>query len=201
MSIRGIRYLITLLAVVVAVLHGIFPNITIDGISLTLLVIAMLPWLSSLFKSIELPGGLKVEYQALEKIEERARSAGLLSEQVSSPPDTYSFQTVAPRDPNLALAGLRIELEKRLVRLAESRQLPVRKSSIGYLLTQLNQRELIAGSERALLSDMVGLLNSAVHGAEVEPAAAEWALEIGPRILKALEERAESPEIRYNGIT
>jgi len=41
----------------------------------------------------------------------------------------------------------------------------------------------------------------AVHGAVVDPSAAEWALDIGPRILKALDERVVSADIRYKGIT
>ena len=113
----------------------------------------------------------------------------------------YTFQTVASTDPNLALAGLRIELERSLVRLAESREMTLRRSGLAGLLAQLNQRELIGGRERELLLDLAGLLNAAVHGAEVDAAAAEWALDTGPRILDALQRRADSPEIRYEGIT
>ena len=162
---------------------------------------AVLPWQSSLFKSIELPGGLKIQYQDLEKIEERARKTGLLTEEIAKGKEDYSFQAVASTDPNLALAGLRIELEKRLLKVAESRDLKPSKRSLGALLADLNTRELIGGAERGLLSDLAALLNSAVHGAVVDQSAAEWALDIGPRILRALDERAASAEIRYKGIT
>jgi hypothetical protein len=201
MSIKNIKYAITFLALVIAVVHLIWPEIRIDAITVTLIVVAVLPWLSSLFKSIELPGGLKIEYQELEKIEERARDAGLLTEQATKTTENYAFQTVATTDPNLALAGLRIELEKRLIKLAESRDLRLPKRGLNNLLMDLNRRELIGGSERVLLSDLAALLNSAVHGAVVEPSTAEWALDIGPQILKALDERAASSEIRYKGIT
>lgn len=142
-----------------------------------------------------------MEYRDLERIGERARESGLLDETAEEPDSTYSFQTVASTDPNLALAGLRIELERSLVRLAESRQLPLRRVGLTGLLAQLNQRELIGGKERALLLDLAGLLNGAVHGAEVDAGASEWALDTGPRILDALQRRAESSEIRYEGIT
>jgi hypothetical protein len=201
MSIKSIKYTITLLALVIAIVHLIWPGIRIDAITVTLIVVAVLPWLSSLFKSIELPGGLKIEYQELEQIEERARNAGLLTEEATKTTENYAFQTVATTDPNLALAGLRIELEKRLIKLAESRDLKATRQGINTLLVDLNRRELIGGSERALLSDLAELLNSAVHGAVVEPSAAEWALDIGPQILRALDERAVSSEIRYKGIT
>jgi len=201
MNLKGIKFFITLFALFVALAHLIWPNITIDAITVTLLIVAVLPWLSSLFKSIEFPGGLKVEYQDLERIEDRARKTGLLSEERSKTSEDYTFQTVASADPNLAMAGLRIELENRLVKLAESRQLKVSRRGLNALLSDLNRRELLNGAERALLSDLSGLLNSAVHGAIVAPSAAEWALDIGPRILKALDERTTSTEIRYKGIT
>lgn len=201
MNDKRVKYTITLLALVIALVHLIWPTIHIDAITVTLLVVAVLPWLSSLFKSIELPGGLKIQYQDLERIEERARNTGLLTEESTKGKEDYSFQTVASTDPNLALAGLRIELEKRLLKLAESRDLKPSKRSLGSLLADLNRRELINGEERGLLSDLTALLNSAVHGAIVDPPVSEWALDIGPRILEALDERAATTVIKYKGIT
>jgi hypothetical protein len=200
-SVKSIKYTITSLALIVALAHLILPAIHIDAITVSLLVVAVLPWLGSLFKSIELPGGLKVQYQDLEKIEERARDAGLLSKEPTKTKEDYSFQSIASADPNLALAGLRIELEKRLIKLAESRALKPDRKSLNSLLSELNQHQMINGAERALISDLTALLNSAVHGADVDSDAAGWALNIGPQILKALDERAASTEVRYEGIT
>jgi hypothetical protein len=64
----------------------------------------------------------------------------------------------------------------------------------------LNQRELINGEERSVLSALVGLLNSAVHGAIVDPDAASSALETGTRILSTLERRTTGSRIDYDGI-
>lgn len=201
MKTNILRYSITIIALAAATAHLLWPSLKIDVVTLTLLAIALLPWLSSLFKSIELPGGLKVEYQDLEDIGKRARQSGLLDDAIEEPANTYTFQTVASTDPNLALAGLRIELERSLVKLAESRQMDIPPRGLRTLLEQLNRRELIGGSERALLMDLAALLNAAVHGADVDNAAAEWALDTGPRILDALRRRSESTEIRYEGIT
>ncbi|HEX7036114.1 MAG TPA: hypothetical protein VF210_10080 [Pseudomonadales bacterium] len=38
----------------------------------------------------------------------------------------------------------------------------------------------------AALNDLAGLLNAAVHGATVDPQAAQWALDIGPDLLESL---------------
>ena len=48
-------------ALILAFLHLFSPNINIDGMTLGLLIVAMLPWLGPIFKSIELPGGIKLE--------------------------------------------------------------------------------------------------------------------------------------------
>lgn len=179
----------------------VWPTAPIDGVTAILLLVAAIPWLQPLFKSLELPGGVKVEFQDLEKVAQRADAAGLLAKAAPPQPQAaYSFLQVASSDPNLALAGLRIELERRLEQLARSRgdaQIP---RGIGPLLMFLNSRELIGGAERGVLSDLVALLNSAVHGAKVDTEAAQWALDIGPRILQALDERAASTEVRYRGI-
>ncbi len=53
-------------------------------------------------------------------------------------------------------------------------------------------REILSKQEYSVLGDMIGLLNSAVHGAEVDSKATDWALDVGPRLLKALEERIDN---------
>lgn len=54
-------------AAVLAVLHLLLPHMTIDTITVALLVVAILPWLGPLFKSIELPGGWRFEFQEFKR--------------------------------------------------------------------------------------------------------------------------------------
>jgi hypothetical protein len=201
MNDKWLRTLITVLALLAVVAHIVWPALRIDAITVTLLVVAVIPWLRPLFKSLELPGGLKVEFQDLKNVTKRADAAGLVAPEPPADPNTYSFQLIADTDPNLALAGLRIELERRLRQLAESHGMKTDAVSMGKLLRDLNQRELINGVERSVLADLAGLLNSAVHGAEVDRQAAAWALEVGPRILRALDDRVtHAPDVQYAGI-
>ncbi|MBM4045833.1 MAG: hypothetical protein FJ279_12015 [Planctomycetes bacterium] len=58
---------VTVVAVSLAVTHMISPRLTIDGVTGLLLVVAALPWVRRIFKSVELPGGLKVELQDSEE--------------------------------------------------------------------------------------------------------------------------------------
>ena len=202
MEATTIRNWISIAAVIGIATHIAMPNLKIDAITLTLFGIGLIPWLAPLFKSLELPGGVKVEFQDLKNISDRAFEVGLVSErQETSAEHEFSFQLVADKDPNLARAGLRIEIEKRLIKLAENNNLLFQKRGIGSLLLDLNNKQLINAAERSVLNDMIGLLNSAVHGATIEKSATGWVLEGGPRILHALDDRVTSKEVKYKGIT
>jgi hypothetical protein len=189
-SLARLRQIITLGALLIALVHLLRPTIAIDGITLVLLVIALIPWLAPIFKSLEFPGGWKVEFQDLQRAAVRAEQAGLLSPQPEPTAAQFTFQQIVETDPNLALAGLRIEIEKRLVTLSEKRGLVVRSRGIGQMLRTLREHQVLSAEASATLADMAGLLNSAVHGAQVDPRATEWAMSVGPRLLKALDELA-----------
>jgi hypothetical protein len=69
-----ISRLVTAGAVALAAIHVVFPDVKIDNITLGLLAIAVVPWLAPIFKSVVLPGGLKVEFQVLtQKVEQELR--------------------------------------------------------------------------------------------------------------------------------
>jgi hypothetical protein len=188
------KWTITVGACAAALAHLIWPGLTIDAVTAALLLIAVSPWLGAVFKAIEIPGGLKIEYQELEKAKEKAEEAGLLSpkEGVGGGGEEFSFEAISDRDPNLALAGLRIEIERRLNGIAQSNGIR-QTGGIGRLLPLLESHELLTPRETAALRDMIGLLNSAVHGATVDPSAAAWALEVGPSLLRVLDEKAQQP--------
>jgi len=186
--------LISAVALLLALGHAVFPNVRIDAIIVTLLLIAVLPWLGSIFKSVELPGGLKVEYRDLERARQEVARVGLLSEpqRIEEPP----YVAVAEQDPNLALAGLRIEIERRLRTIARERGLNGERLGIGQLLRLLRTHQAISQQEDSVLNDLIGLLNNAVHGAQVDSRAAQWAIDVGPRLLAALDQRVAKEEKR-----
>jgi len=196
-ALKRLRQLVTLGALMLALCHLVWPWLAIDAITLGLLVIAILPWLAPIFKTLEFPGGWKVEFQDLQKVQERAEQAGLLSPSPTADQTDYAFTYLGVlEDPNLALAGLRIEIERRLVALAKKHGIPA-QGGLGQLLRLLSQAGVLGNEERAVLADLVGLLNSAVHGAEVDKEAAFWAITVGTRLLGALDElvnRAREPE-------
>jgi len=190
-SVKRLRQVVTLIALALSLGHLVWPSLAIDVITVTLLAIAVVPWLAPLFKSLELPGGLKVEFQELQRAAERAEQAGLLAPPAPpvAPQVEYSFQRLTDEDPNLALAGLRIEIEKRLVALAEKHGVEVRGRGLKLLLRQLSAHQILSHEEESILTDLSGLLNSAVHGASVDRETAARATEVGARLLRKLDER------------
>ncbi|MFE4976275.1 hypothetical protein ACFRAR_29750 [Kitasatospora sp. NPDC056651] len=70
---------ISLGALGIGVIHTVRPDLKIDGATLALAAIAVVPWLGDLFESIELPGGAKFQYRQLqervEAVEQQAAEA------------------------------------------------------------------------------------------------------------------------------
>lgn len=60
---RILRWVLTVGALVVAVVHVSRPQLAIDGVTLALIGVALLPWARTFLETLELPGGFKVQYR------------------------------------------------------------------------------------------------------------------------------------------
>lgn len=181
-------------ALVLALIHILFPQLEIDEITIALIIIAIIPWFAPLLRRLELPGGVKIEFKdvksATEKITGGAQIRPLtLSREVST------FQQIAEIDPNLSLVALRIEIEKRLRNLAEKHSLDTKRRSLGQLLTELQRREILPLRVASGLQELMAFGNQSAHGAEVSTEAASWALNKGPEVLGFLDEMLERTEL------
>jgi hypothetical protein len=64
---KWISGLVTAVALALAILHLLVPEIEVDAITIALLILAAAPWLAPLLKAIELPGGWKFEFRELKQ--------------------------------------------------------------------------------------------------------------------------------------
>jgi hypothetical protein len=197
---------ISIISFSIIVVHVLWPRLTIDVAIISLFIISILPWIIPFLKSLELPGGYKFEFNnELKEVTQKAEEAGLLPKEAnilpkeaSLPPIDeselkYSFLLVAETDPNLALAGLRIEIEKRLKDIAKSRDIRLKKpSSVGPVLEALYREGVLSREEKSVILELIYLLNQAVHGAEVDKISARWAISTGLGILNALDDKLEN---------
>jgi hypothetical protein len=184
----------------------LFPEFSIDSVTLILAAVAVLPWVMPLVKSLELPGGFKIELQdvkeATEKVvhgsvgvslsDVKATATGIVltpNQQV-----VERLKEVAANDGNLALVGAGIELEKRLLRLAETRGLNVQRLSFGQLLREIEGAKVLPSEVITGLRDLVALRNRAAHGTPVSPEAADWVLDILPSMLETIDRFSQDPK-------
>lgn len=188
---------ITISAILVGLIHLFLPNLKIDAIFITLIIIAIIPWLEPLLKSVELPGGLKVEFQDFKKLEDEAIKAGLIKTESKTETienkhtETYTFIEIAEKNEELALVGFRIEIEKRLRSLADKYSIESNRFSVTRLIEALAKEEIITNAEKISLIDIISTLNKASHGMEYDQRSANWVIENGPKILESLDEKLE----------
>lgn len=182
--------LLSALALLLALLHLLLPQIRIDPVTLFLMGVALLPWLAIVLRSIEIPGGWKFEFRdRLKAASLEIEQAGLLAKQTKA--IKKKAELIEDEDPNLSLVRLRIELEKRLRRVAESHNMKNEHMGFKELMRALFEKKIVTGEEYMALVNITGLLNAAAHGTEVGSVGSAWAIDIGPRLLAGLEKRIE----------
>lgn len=196
MNKKNIKWTISVIAIILTVVHIIFPKLNIDLITVFLLALAIIPWLESLFKSVELPGGLKFEFQDLERIELEAKEAGLLNNEISEKEEGYNYDypfiELAKTNQSLALVSLRIEIEKRLRLIAEKYSIDANRNSMSRILKILSQKGILSPQEDSTIRDMIYTLNQAAHGVDFDERTAEWIIDNGPQIVYSLDSKINS---------
>jgi len=184
-----LKIAISVCALLVIAARIVWPGIRLDAVTLGLVTIGVLPWFSALIKSAEFPGGWKIEFQDVQTAGAKVTNAAppaLPSAEMPRP----SYLDVSDRDPNLALVGLRIEIEKRLRALAEKYQIRGTRSML-QMFDELRRRGVLNDPSVSGLQELVMAGNQAAHGADVDPRAAAWAIDYGPQVLAVLDAKLQ----------
>ena len=185
LSLTSLKIGITTICSILILVRLIWPNINIDSVTLGLLVVAVLPWLSPLIKSFELPGGTKVVLRDLKAASDKIVGDTPISSEQPKP--EASYLEIADTDPNLALVGLRIEIEKRLRTLGSHFNIPINKP-LRLIILDLRLDNVITHDVANGLLELIRAGNSAAHGAWVEKDVANWAIDSGRNILAQLDQ-------------
>ncbi len=176
--------LISLLFVALAGMHIFWDAVTIDAIAIVLIVLASLPWVFPYLKTLELPGGVKIELKDVKSAVEQVSSGTGTS---SSGSDAYEYlQVVSSHDPNLALVAIRIEIEKAVrATLGDStRPIPLSRA-----MSQLVADGVISKRTASGIQDFIKLGNQAAHGVTVDRDAADFAIENAANLLIPFKEQ------------
>ncbi|MCH8041839.1 MAG: hypothetical protein IH977_16075 [Nitrospinae bacterium] len=186
MNSTVIKLIISVGALGLILIRWIWPALQIDAITIGILVVAILPWLSSVIESAKFPGGWEIKFRDLETAAKKITGNAPVATTAELPAPSYL--QVAGQDANLALVGLRIEIERRLLSLAEKHNIP-NPRSMKRLINEIQLRAGVTDASMSGLAEIVEAGNKAAHGARVEDRVADWALDYGPRILAALDEK------------
>ena len=82
--------------------------------------------------------------------------------------DLQYYRTLAQQDPNIALAGLRIELEIMTNNLAIGFNVPTEgRMPLHRMVTELYQRNAITNEQKRLIENISSVCNMAAHGEHV----------------------------------
>ena len=171
--------------------------VTVDNTSVLLLVIAIVcllaPWLTKIrFGEFEAEIGPKEVGRLKEKVAKHipeppeAKSTALAAERTRAA-ETISDLVII--DPVLALAKLRIELEKVLAALYEAAGIPERLKrpvSASKLVQRLTDIEVIPRELSGAILELIQLCNRAIHGEDIRPSQAEAIVDQGARLLEYL---------------
>ena len=203
---RATQFGISIFAGTILLIHLLEPGFAVDAITISLIIIGIIPWLTPLFKSLELPGVLKVEFSedVKKKVEEGAAESGL----ISTPPaeraglnvtnedkrDRRLLERIADEDLRAALSVLRVEIEIALGRLAQLHGIDRQYRGISALLRQLNGEGVLNHAQTSVLMELIRLLNMAVHGGDFSDEDGKWAMDVGCSILDTLEKMVYEAE-------
>ncbi len=189
-KIRRLQICISLIAVLLIVIHIAVPSIAIDAITLSLFVIAIVPWLHPLFKSLEVPGGLKFEFQDLQDIMNMVDEVGLIEFRGGGGKVNFSFLYAAENnEPLLTFAGLYLEIERVLYELYAECCHDMQPRSIDEIISKLNAIGILSQNEEKILKEILHTLKFYMEEKHGDHKSMEIVALKGPGIVWALESK------------
>jgi hypothetical protein len=122
-----------------------------------------------------------------------ARDRGLPEEKAWD----FTAETLIIQDPVLALAKLRIDLERELRRIAFESDLDIeaRRMTIGTILNVFAERRVLDQNVISAIRDVLPACNLAIHGGDVTLRLANSVINIGERLIRILR------SVRYSRTT
>jgi hypothetical protein len=176
---------------ILIVLRIIYPQILIDTTTIALIIIMIFPWLIPHIKTIKFPGGTEVDFK------EEVERMEYLSQRLKIPKTTIKTYEARPTpestyldlfktDPNLALAFLRINIERKLREVAKQKELD-HEYGLREILHKLHSRKIVGSPEYEILNIIIDVCNRAVHAEKVDALTALKVLDLGTWMLSYLD--------------
>ena len=191
------NYLFLIVGIILIFLHGFFPNqFTIDNFTILIYIIISIPSIAQFMKEVKFLGAkfiFKEEIRKTEKLINVFGTAKLKTELNASLTVVKSkaldnARKLLESDPVLALAALRIEIEKNLKAIAKKLDLPIKeKRSITEIIVNLNRKKIFSHEQVLVLRKIIQMCNKAIHGAVISKSEAKEIIFLTEKFYRTLE--------------
>lgn len=194
--IRTLWWITSFIAFAMLIVHSLpCKKITVDNTSIILLLIIFLSPFIPAVKKIKL-GDFEAEIDSkeIQRIKEDVETKLPETEQPQEKTPEIentvsSIVELVDSDPVIALAKLRIELEKiitKLYRRTQKKSEHKRPFSLGKMVYQLANQELLPQGISAPIREVIAICNRAIHGEEIRERDAKAIVDIGTSLLASL---------------
>jgi len=167
-------------------------NISVDSTSILLLIIILIsPFIASVKKIKYGDFEAEIDPKEVQKIKTEAdKNDELKKSDEETRPEIYaateSIRDLASSDPVIALAKVRIELEKVLNRLARIAGIEIKRPALGMLVKTLSNHEIISTGVGKSLTEVISICNRAIHGETISEDSANTIVSLGIDLLEEI---------------
>ena len=192
-----IHYLHWLAGIILIFLHGFFPNLfIIDNFIILIYFISSIPFIAQYMKKVKFPGAEFEFKEEIRKTGELLHLSGTakVRTEANAPLTVIKSKTLdnarqlLDSDPVLALAALRIEIEKSSKVIAKKLDLPIKeKRSITKIIFNLNRKEIFSYEQVKILRKIIQMCNKAVHGEAISKGEAREIIFLTEKFNRTLE--------------
>ena len=196
---RIIHYLHWLIGIILIFLHGFFPDqFNIDNSILLIYFISSIPFIAQFLKEANLLGAKFIFKEEIRKTGKlinvsgtsriKTNVSGSLTVVKSKELDLDNVKKLLDSDPALALAALRIEIEKNLKSIAGKLDLPMKeKRSITEIIVNLKRKEIFSHGQVLVLRNIIQMCNKAIHGVSISKGEAKEIVSLTEKFYRTLE--------------
>ena len=194
---RIIHYLHWLIGIILIFLHGFFHDqFIIDNFIILIYFISSIPFTAQFLKEVNILGAnfkFQEEIRKIEKLINVSGTAKVRTEldvpiAVVKSKALDNARKLLDSDPVLALAALRIEIEKSLKTIAKKLDLPIKeKQSITAIIVNLKSKEIFSHEQVLILRKIIQMCNKAIHGAVISKGEAKEIISLTEKFYRILE--------------
>lgn len=186
-------------AFILLIVHSFkIANLNVDSTSILLLAVILVSPFVAAVKKIKFGDfEAEIDIEEIRKIKSEAEKSLIESqEEAEDRPEIYAtsdaIKTLAESDPIIALAKIRIELEKVLGRIARFNSVKVSGFALGALVNKLTNQEIVSHDLGKTLREVIAICNRAMHGESISEEGAQTIVDVGVELLEELYWLAQS---------